>query len=179
MKASAAPKHAFSTTTTMSGESRSRSRASSIPTALPCGPTTGRVGLQLHRPGVNGDDLTIYGDGSQTRSFCYVDDLIDGFVRLMASPSPRDRALSIWATPVEFTIAGTCPARMIEPDWFTFEDRPSRPARSTIRASAAPNLACPLRELELAAKGAAGPRGSSARSPISTAKTNAHSTDAS
>ena len=32
-----------------------------------------------------GEDITIYGDGTQTRSFCYVDDLIEGFVRLMAS----------------------------------------------------------------------------------------------
>jgi hypothetical protein len=33
-----------------------------------------------------GQDITVYGDGSQTRSFCYVDDLIDGMVRLMATP---------------------------------------------------------------------------------------------
>ena len=32
---------------------------------------------------LKGENLTVYGDGSQTRSFCYVDDLIDGFVRLM------------------------------------------------------------------------------------------------
>ncbi|MBQ5463118.1 MAG: GDP-mannose 4,6-dehydratase, partial [Fibrobacter sp.] len=32
---------------------------------------------------LKGDDITIYGDGSQTRSFCYVDDLIEGFVRMM------------------------------------------------------------------------------------------------
>jgi len=33
---------------------------------------------------LKGEDITIYGDGSQTRSFCYVDDLIEGFLRLMA-----------------------------------------------------------------------------------------------
>jgi len=33
---------------------------------------------------LRGEDITIYGDGSQTRSFCYVDDLIEGFVRFMA-----------------------------------------------------------------------------------------------
>jgi UDP-glucuronate decarboxylase len=36
---------------------------------------------------LKGEDITIYGDGSQTRSFCYVDDLIDGLVRLMGSPA--------------------------------------------------------------------------------------------
>lgn len=35
---------------------------------------------------LKGDDITIYGDGSQTRSFCYVDDLIDGFLRFSAKP---------------------------------------------------------------------------------------------
>jgi UDP-glucuronate decarboxylase len=33
---------------------------------------------------LKGEDLTIYGDGTQTRSFCYVDDLIEGFIRFMA-----------------------------------------------------------------------------------------------
>jgi UDP-glucuronate decarboxylase len=33
---------------------------------------------------LKGEDITVYGDGSQTRSFCYVDDLIEGFVRMMA-----------------------------------------------------------------------------------------------
>ena len=36
---------------------------------------------------LKGNDITIYGDGTQTRSFCYVDDLIEGFVRLMNHPS--------------------------------------------------------------------------------------------
>ncbi len=35
---------------------------------------------------MKGEDIIIYGDGSQTRSFCYVDDLIDGLVKLMKSP---------------------------------------------------------------------------------------------
>ena len=35
---------------------------------------------------LKGEPITIYGDGSQTRSFCYVDDLIEGFIRLMATP---------------------------------------------------------------------------------------------
>ena len=42
-------------------------------------------GEQLHRQALKGEDITVYGDGSQTRSFCYVDDLIDGMVRMMES----------------------------------------------------------------------------------------------
>ncbi len=44
----------------------------------------GRVVSNFIVQALKGEDLTVYGDGSQTRSFCYVDDLIDGFVRLMA-----------------------------------------------------------------------------------------------
>ena len=43
----------------------------------------GRVVSNFIVQALKGEDLTVYGDGSQTRSFCYVDDLIDGFVRLM------------------------------------------------------------------------------------------------
>jgi UDP-glucuronate decarboxylase len=46
-------------------------------------PNDGRVVSNFIVQALRGDDLTIYGDGSQTRSFCYVDDLIEGFVRLM------------------------------------------------------------------------------------------------
>ena len=46
-------------------------------------PNDGRVVSNFIVQALNGDDLTIYGDGSQTRSFCYVDDLIEGFVRMM------------------------------------------------------------------------------------------------
>lgn len=45
----------------------------------------GRVIPTFVRQALTGADLTVYGDGSQTRSFCYVDDLIDGFQALMAS----------------------------------------------------------------------------------------------
>jgi UDP-glucuronate decarboxylase len=46
-------------------------------------PDDGRVVSNFIVQALRGDDLTIYGDGLQTRSFCYVDDLIDGFIRLM------------------------------------------------------------------------------------------------
>ena len=50
----------------------------------------GRVVSNFIQQALRGDDLTVYGDGSHTRSFCYVDDLIDGLIRLMelATPCP-------------------------------------------------------------------------------------------
>lgn len=47
-------------------------------------PSDGRVVSNFIVQALRGEDITIYGDGSQTRSFCYVDDLIEGFVRFMA-----------------------------------------------------------------------------------------------
>ena len=49
-------------------------------------PDDGRVVSNFIVQALTGKDLTIYGDGTQTRSFCYVDDLIEGFVRLMNHP---------------------------------------------------------------------------------------------
>ncbi|MDQ5980411.1 MAG: UDP-glucuronate decarboxylase, partial [Verrucomicrobiota bacterium] len=46
-------------------------------------PNDGRVVSNFIVQALKGEDITIYGDGNQTRSFCYVDDLIEGFVRLM------------------------------------------------------------------------------------------------
>jgi UDP-glucuronate decarboxylase len=48
-------------------------------------PDDGRVVSNFIVQALRGEDLTIYGDGTQTRSFCYVDDLIEGFVRFMES----------------------------------------------------------------------------------------------
>ena len=48
-------------------------------------PSDGRVVSNFIMQALAGEDITIYGDGSQTRSFCYVDDLIDGMVRMMNS----------------------------------------------------------------------------------------------
>jgi UDP-glucuronate decarboxylase len=47
-------------------------------------PNDGRVVSNFIVQALHGHDLTIYGDGTQTRSFCYVDDLIEGFIRFMA-----------------------------------------------------------------------------------------------
>jgi len=46
-------------------------------------PNDGRVVSNFIVQALKGEDITVYGDGSQTRSFCYVDDLIEGFIRLM------------------------------------------------------------------------------------------------
>ena len=66
-------------------------------------PNDGRVVSNFIVQALNGDPITIYGDGSQTRSFCYVDDLIEGFVRLMASPASVTGPVNL-GNPGEFTI---------------------------------------------------------------------------
>ena len=66
-------------------------------------PNDGRVVSNFIMQALRGDDITIYGDGSQTRSFCYVDDLIDGFIRMMASSVEITGPLNL-GNPREFTI---------------------------------------------------------------------------
>ena len=66
-------------------------------------PNDGRVVSNFIVQALLGRDITVYGDGSQTRSFCYVDDLIDGLIRLMASPDSTTGPVNI-GNPIEFTI---------------------------------------------------------------------------
>jgi UDP-glucuronate decarboxylase len=66
-------------------------------------PNDGRVVSNFIVQALRGDDITIYGDGMQTRSFCYVDDLIEGFVRMMASPKTITGPVNL-GNPGEFTI---------------------------------------------------------------------------
>ncbi len=66
-------------------------------------PDDGRVVSNFVVQALRGDNITIYGDGSQTRSFCYVDDLINGFVRFMNSPTELVGPINL-GNPVEFTI---------------------------------------------------------------------------
>lgn len=66
-------------------------------------PNDGRVVSNFIVQALRGEDITIYGDGSQTRSFCYVDDLIEGFVRFMASPKEVTGPINM-GNPGEFTI---------------------------------------------------------------------------
>jgi UDP-glucuronate decarboxylase len=66
-------------------------------------PNDGRVVSNFIMQALKNDDITIYGDGLQTRSFCYVDDLIDGMVRLMDSHAGFTGPVNI-GNPVEFTM---------------------------------------------------------------------------
>ena len=66
-------------------------------------PNDGRVVSNLVLQALKNQDITIYGDGGQTRSFCYVDDLIDGFLRLMATGQDITGPINI-GNPTEFTI---------------------------------------------------------------------------
>ena len=66
-------------------------------------PNDGRVVSNFVVQALLGRDITIYGDGAQTRSFCYVDDLVDGLVRLMSSPDNVTGPINI-GNPEEFSI---------------------------------------------------------------------------
>ncbi len=66
-------------------------------------PNDGRVVSNFILQALRGENITIYGDGEQSRSFCYVDDLIEGFLRLMATPEDFTGPVNL-GNPVEFTI---------------------------------------------------------------------------
>jgi len=66
-------------------------------------PNDGRVVSNFIVQALRGDDITIYGDGTQTRSFCYVDDLLDGMIRLMNSREDFTGPVNV-GNPGEFTM---------------------------------------------------------------------------
>ncbi|NMW22226.1 MAG: SDR family oxidoreductase [Chlorobiaceae bacterium] len=66
-------------------------------------PNDGRVVSNFIVQALKGEDITIYGEGNQTRSFCYVDDLIEAMVMMMATPTSFTGPVNI-GNPVEFTI---------------------------------------------------------------------------
>jgi UDP-glucuronate decarboxylase len=66
-------------------------------------PNDGRVVSNFIVQALKNEPITIYGDGSQTRAFCFVDDLIEGFVRLMDSPDELAGPVNL-GNPGEFTI---------------------------------------------------------------------------
>ncbi|MEW6715679.1 MAG: UDP-glucuronic acid decarboxylase family protein [Nitrospirota bacterium] len=66
-------------------------------------PNDGRVVSNFIIQALRGEDITVYGDGNQTRSFCYVDDLIDGLIRLMNSPDELSGPVNL-GNPNEFSI---------------------------------------------------------------------------
>jgi UDP-glucuronate decarboxylase len=66
-------------------------------------PDDGRVVSNFIVQALRGDPITIYGDGGQTRSFCYVDDLVSGLVALMESPPELTGPVNL-GNPSEFTV---------------------------------------------------------------------------
>ncbi|MGZ5584536.1 MAG: UDP-glucuronic acid decarboxylase family protein [Usitatibacter sp.] len=66
-------------------------------------PNDGRVVSNFIVQALKGDSITIYGDGSQTRSFCYVDDLVDALMRVMDTPDDFTGPVNL-GNPHEFTI---------------------------------------------------------------------------
>lgn len=89
-------------------------------------PNDGRVVSNFIVQALRGEDITIYGDGLQSRSFCYVDDLIEGFVRMMASPDAVIGPINM-GNPNEFTIKELAQAvlKMVGgPSKLVFKDLP-------------------------------------------------------
>ncbi|MCX8070737.1 MAG: SDR family oxidoreductase [Thermodesulfovibrionales bacterium] len=66
-------------------------------------PNDGRVVSNFIIQALKGEDISVYGDGSQTRSFCYVDDMIEGFIKLMNSPNGFTGPVNL-GNPKEFSI---------------------------------------------------------------------------
>lgn len=66
-------------------------------------PNDGRVVSNFIVQALNGETITIFGDGSQTRSFCYVDDMIEGFIRMMESPQDFIGPVNL-GNPSEYTV---------------------------------------------------------------------------
>jgi UDP-glucuronate decarboxylase len=66
-------------------------------------PNDSRVVSNFIVQALKGEDITVYGDGSQTRSFCYVDDMIEGLIKLMNSPDDFTGPVNL-GNPVEFSI---------------------------------------------------------------------------
>ena len=66
-------------------------------------PNDGRVVSNFIIQALQGENITVFGKGSQTRSFCYIDDLIDGLIRLMNSPDEFTGPVNL-GNPVEFSI---------------------------------------------------------------------------
>jgi len=66
-------------------------------------PADGRVVSNFVIQALRNEDITLYGEGRQTRSFCYVDDLVEGLIRLMETPNEVTGPVNL-GNPVEFTI---------------------------------------------------------------------------
>jgi UDP-glucuronate decarboxylase len=89
-------------------------------------PTDGRVVSNFIMQALRGEDITIYGDGTQTRSFCYRDDLVEGILRLMDAPDDVTFPVNI-GNPNEFTVlqlAETVLEMTGSPSRLVFKPRP-------------------------------------------------------
>ena len=132
-RASAAPRRCSSTTTASTGCEIKVARI--FNTYGPrMHPNDGRVVSNFIVQALQGEPITIYGDGTQTRSFCYVDDLIDGFVRLMDTPRRASPARSTSAIPASSPSASWPSGHRA--DRLALEDR--APAAAAGRSAAAP-----------------------------------------
>ncbi len=117
-------------------------------------PNDGRVVSNFIMQALRGQPITIYGDGTQTRSFCFVSDLVDGLMRLMESPAEVTGPVNL-GNPVEFTmlelaneiVALTGSASVIEYKPLPQDDpRQRQPDISRARASLGWEPRVPLRE---------------------------------
>jgi UDP-glucuronate decarboxylase len=108
-------------------------------------PNDGRVVSNFIVRALLGHDVTVFGDGSQTRSFCHVDDLIDGLVRLMNTPDKVTGPINL-GNPGEFT--------MLQPAGMVIDLTGSRsriviaPCRRTIRGREVPTSRKPTAYLD-------------------------------
>ncbi len=99
-------------------------------------PNDGRVVSNFIVQALRGEDITIYGDGQQTRSFCYVDDLIEGMVQLMESPAEFTGPVNT-RQPGRVHHASSSPRRCSR-RWAAARASCTGPCRRTIRGSASP-----------------------------------------
>jgi UDP-glucuronate decarboxylase len=76
-------------------------------------PSDGRVVSNFIMQALRGEPITLYGDGNQTRSFCYVDNLIDGLIRLMDTPAAVTGPINL-GNPTEFTMRELAELVLIE-----------------------------------------------------------------
>jgi nucleoside-diphosphate-sugar epimerase len=99
-------------------------------------PNDGRVVSNFIVQALLGRDITVYGEGLQTCSFCYIDDLIYGLVRLMATPANVTGPVNI-GNPTEFKVI-----ELAQMTHLTLANRPSSAARERSKTTPAGHFAC-------------------------------------
>ena len=128
-------------------------------------PNDGRVVSNFIVQALRNEPITLYGDGTQTRAFCYVDDLIEGFVRMMAAPDDITGPINL-GNPVETSVAELAELIIeLTGSRSKIEHRPL-PVDDPVQRCPDISQAKALLDWQPRTAAAAGPR--SARSPIST-----------